>query len=146
MTSTPLQPRAYRMIACHKHPSSGRLRFIRFATGNICGPEGLPKLAVQHDLQNSAVLVHPAAALRYLAQHLGLDPDVLMFCGDFRLFLEVPHQYAPGGMLPILLVAIAGHRLPVLPSGHLWLELPDSFELPYLEREILRAAYTYLMG
>ncbi len=145
MGTAPSPVQSNRLLVCHKHPSSGRLRFVRFATGNICGPEALPKLAVLHAQQNSRVLIHPSVALQQLAQELDIDPQRLVFQGDFRLFLEVPHQYAPDGLLPILLVAVAGHNLPALPEGHSWLEIPDSFSLPWLEREILRAGYRHLM-
>ena len=139
-------PQAHRTIVCHKHPSSGRLSFIRFPSGNIVGPEPLPKLAVLHEQQNARVLVHPGVALRILGDALDIDPRYFSFCGDFRLFLEVPHQFAPDGLLPILLVAVAGYTLPVLPNGHAWMEMPDSLSLPWLEREMLRQAYEYLMG
>ena len=135
-----------RFIACHKHPVSGRLHFIRFATADICGVEPLPKLAVLANCSEAAVVTHPAAALRELARYLDMPEDWLSLLGEFRLYLEVPHQYAPGGLLPIYLAAIAGYELPMLPVGNQWIEMPDSFAQPYLQREILRAAYEYLMS
>lgn len=140
-----------RFIACHKHPVSGRLHFVRFATGDICGVEPLPKLAVLADCSDSAVVMHPAAALRDLAGHLDLPEHLFSLLGEFRLYLEVPHQYAPGGLLPIYLAAVAGYELPVLPEGNAWIQMSDSFAQPQYkekigQREILRAAYEYLMG
>ena len=135
-----------RFITCHKHPVSGRLRFVRFAAGDICGVEPLPKLSVLAGRGELAVAVHPASALKRLAASLDMPESWLSIQGEFRLHLEVPHQHAPGGLLPVYLAAVAGYELPLLPRGNTWLELPDSFALPYLQREILRAAYEYLMG
>ena len=92
------------------------------------------------------MVTHPAAALRDLARYLDMPEDWLSLLGEFRLYLEVPHQYAPDGLLPIYLAAIAGYELPMLPVGNQWIEMPDSLGQPYLQREILRAAYEYLMG
>ncbi|MFT3931124.1 MAG: hypothetical protein QM709_12600 [Spongiibacteraceae bacterium] len=92
------------------------------------------------------VILHPAAALRDLATHLNLPEHLFSLLGEFRRYLEVPHKFAPDGLLPIYLAAVAGYELPVLPEGNSWVEMPDSFALPYLQREILRAAYEYLMG
>jgi len=123
-----------RFIACHKHPVSGRLYFVRFNTGHICGPQSLPQLAVLTEPEQRLVIAHPAAALRDLSSHLNLPLHLFSLLGEFRLFLEVPARYAPLGVMPIYLAAIAGYKLPA------------SFELPYLQREILRAAYEFLMG
>jgi hypothetical protein len=135
-----------RFIVCHKHPVSGRLYFLRFATGQICGPQPLPKLAVLTERTRSAVIFHPAAALRSLARDLEVPEHLFALLGEFHLYLEVPHQFATDGVLPIYLAAVAGYELPGLPTNHQWIEMPDSFELPYLQREILRAAYEFLMG
>ena len=135
-----------RFIVCHKHPVSGRLRFLRFSNGNICGLEPLPKLAVLTEVNERWVVMHPAAALRDLAGNLEFPEHLLFLLGEFRLYLEVPYQYAPQGMLPIYLASAAGYALPPLPAGHEWIELPDSFALPHLQREVMKAAYEYLMG
>lgn len=135
-----------RFITCHKHPVSGRLYFLRFASGDICGIEPLPKLAVLADCNSRAVEMHPAAALRELAASLALPEYLLSVLGEFKIYLEVPHQYAPDGLLPIYLAAVAGYELPALAEGNTWIEMPDSFAQPYLQREILRAAYEFLMG
>lgn len=141
-----MQNQPLRFIVCHKHPVSGRLHFLRFGYGHICGPAPLPKLAVLTEANVHTVVMHPAAALRNLAGNLELPEHLLSLLGEFRLFLEVPYQYAPQGMLPIYLASAAGYELPPLPAGHEWIEMPDSFALPYLQREILKAAYEYLMG
>jgi hypothetical protein len=135
-----------RFIVCHKHPVSGRLYFLHFASGDICGIQPLPKLAVLADCNSRAVEMHPAAALRELAAYLNLPENRLSILGEFKIYLDVPHQYAPDGLLPVYLAAVAGYELPLLPEGNRWIEMPDSFALPYLQREILRAAYEYLMG
>ncbi|GAB1257780.1 hypothetical protein NBRC116494_22820 [Aurantivibrio plasticivorans] len=134
-----------RAIVCHKHPSSGRLTFLQFASGNICGPLVLPRLSVISDLPQAKVVFHPSIAVRQVAEHLQLPEQWLMLMQDFKLFLEVPKQYASGGLLPVFLVMVVGRDLPNVPYGHSWIELPDGFSLPYLEREILREAYRHVM-
>lgn len=93
-----------------------------------------------------SVEVHPAAALRDVAGYLELPEHLLSIVSEFKIYLEVPHQFAPEGLLPIYLAAVAGYELPKLPEGNRWIEMPDSFAQPYLQREILRAAYEFLMG
>lgn len=137
---------ALRFLVCQKHPVSGRLHFLRFMSGQICGPQPLPKLAVLTELGRRTIVTHPAAALRNLAAMLDLPERLFTLLGEFRLSLEVPNQYAPDGDLPIYLAAVAGYELPVVLTGYQWIEMPDSFDLPYLQREILKVAYEFLMG
>ncbi len=133
-----------RIIACHKHPSSGRLHFLKFHSGDICGPAALPKLAVLSP-DRPLVMPHPAAVTKQLADYLGLPTHHILPVADFSLCLEVPHKYAEGGLLPLLLMNVAGYQLPTPTPGDEWLEMADSFPLPYLQREILREAFRCLM-
>lgn len=133
-------PDALRFLVCHKHPISARLRFVRFPDGGICAPRPLPKLSVLADSGGISVAAHPAAALHTLCRTLQIADEKLMLLAECRTLVEIP-----GGLLPIYLTALVGDDPPPLPPGHTLIGLPDCFALPPVERELLRAAYDYLM-
>lgn len=138
--------RNYRTVVLFKHPSSGRLQFVRFPSGSICGPEVLPELAVLADSAPDQLFIHPGLLKKEMAEQLGISDDALVLLSEFRMYLEVPERYAVNGLLPIFLLAIADKDAPNLPAEYSWIEMPESFDLPYLEREILREAYVFSMS
>ncbi len=135
----------YRTVVCHKNPFSGKLQFVQFASGHICGPSPLPKLATLAPNTHRILQFHPNFVIQDLACYFDIHDTQLLFINEFKLFLEVPHQYALDGLLPIYLTAFTSRELAELPANHQWLEMGNSFSLPYLQREILREAYRILM-
>lgn len=132
---------AWRILLCHKHPVSARLRFLIPSEAGVVLPQALPKLAViaEQD-QEAPVQCHPATALRCLQEALDIDWP-LEPVGEFQLNMEVPGQ-----ILPVYLVALSGHELREPPPGTRWIDLPQSIGMPWLDRELLRRVYEVLIG
>lgn len=131
----------WRMLVCHQHPVSARLRFLIPEQGGVVLPQPLPRLAVLAAPGAAApVQSHPASALRQLQELLGIQP-ALELVGEFHLHLEVP-----GLLLPVYLAALPGHELCPPPPGTRWIELPQSIGMPWLDRELLRRVYEVLLG
>jgi len=131
---------AWRILLCHKHPVSARLRFLIPTEGGVVLPQALPRLAVIAEAQEAPVQCHPASALRSLQEAMALDWQ-LELVGEFQLNMEVPGQ-----ILPVYLAALSGHELPPAPPGTRWIELPQSIGMPWLDRELLRRIYEVLIG
>jgi len=135
------QDLSWRMLVCHKHPVSARLRFLIPAEAGVVLPQPLPPLAVIADQEQEApVQCHPASALRVVQDALSVD-WALELVGDFRLTMEIPGQ-----ALPVYLAALSTHELPEPPPGTRWIELPQSIRMPWLDRELLRRIYEVLIG
>ena len=135
------QPLGWRMLVCHKHPVSARLRFLIPTEGGVVLPQALPPLAViAENGESPKVQSHPASALRHLQEFLGLG-DPLELITDFELTMEVP-----GEPLPVYLANLPGHNLCEPPEGTRWIELPQSIGMPWLDRELLRRVYPVLIG
>ncbi|GLK58115.1 MULTISPECIES: hypothetical protein [Azotobacter] len=131
---------SWRILLCHKHPVSARLRFLIPTGGGVVLPQTLPRLAVIAEDQEAPVQCHPASALRALQETMALGWQ-LELIGEFRLNMEVPGQ-----IMPIYLAALAGHELPPPPEGTRWIELTQSIGMPWLDRELLRRVYEELIG
>lgn len=115
----------WRMLVCHQHPVSARLHFLIPAGGGVVLPQALPGLAVLAEEPREAPL---------LCRELAL-------VGEFRLRLEVP-----GALLPVYLAALQGYELCPPPAGLRWIELAQSIGMPWLDRELLRRVYAFLLG
>ncbi len=132
---------AWRILLCHKHPVSARLRFLVPTDGGVVLPQALPKLAVIAEEQEAPVQCHPASALRTLQEMLGIVDWPLELVGEFQLSMEVPGQ-----ILPVYLAALSGHELCEPLPGTRWIELTQSIGMPWLDRELLRRVYESLIG
>lgn len=131
----------WRMLVCHKHPVSARLRFLVPLRSGVVLPQALPRLAVIAEPGGGPLVQsHPASALRSLQRMLEIDKE-LTLVSEFQLHMEVP-----GLLLPVYLAALPGHDLCVPPPGTRWIELPQSIGMPWLDRELLRRAYEVLIG
>lgn len=132
---------SWRILLCHKHPMSARLRFLIPEQNGVVLPEPLPSLAViANSEQEPSVLSHPASALAQLKQQWAVDNAFEIF-SEFRLRMEVP-----GGLMPVYLGILPGDDLCPAPPGLRWIDLPQSIGMPWLDREILRRAYEVLIG
>lgn len=132
----------WRVLVCHKHGTSARLRFLVPMHGGVCLPWRLPSLSVFADTSSDQVIVdtHPALILQSLQTTLNLSTELFVVPG-FRVCMEIP-----GALIPIYLVALSSHDIPAAPTALRWIELPDSITMPWLDREILRQAYEFLIG
>ena len=113
----------WRIVLCHKHPFSARLRFLipQDAELGVLMPTPLPPLSVIADEgQDAAVLTHPATALAALKQQLGLDSEFEVF-SEFRLRVEVPE-----GLMPVYLVTLTSHDICPAPEGMYWIDMMDT--------------------
>lgn len=131
----------WRVLVCHKHPVSARLRFLVPQRGGVVLPQPLPRLAVFAEAPAQGdPLIHPAHALRSLQRELGVEKP-LELVGDYRVGLEVA-----GAVLPVFLAALDGHEPCPAVIGTRWIELTQSIGMPWLDRELLRRAYEVLIG
>lgn len=131
----------WRMLVCHQHPVSARLHFLIPVAGGVVLPQALPGLAVlAEDEREAPLLCHPASALRELQDSVALGRELALL-GEFRLRLEVP-----GALLPVYLAALSGYELCPPPAGLRWIELAQSIGMPWLDRELLRRVYEFLLG
>lgn len=134
----------YRIIFYHKHPTSARTRFLKWAYGNVCAFEPLPTLAQINDRDAMNTVFHPAAILRDAATRLSLEPGMLKAESDYRFSVEVPD-----GMVQILLVSIETIDPPFAEAGAMgasFIDLTQARGLPPVELELLRAAYELVLG
>lgn len=141
---TPTLETPWRILLCHKHPVSARLRFLvpENPKAGVVVPESLPPLCVVAEPdQQPNVQSHPATALNLLKQRMpNLDPE-FEICSEYQLYLETSE-----GLMPVYLATLNGHNLCDTPEGMRWMELTQSIGMPWLDREILRRAYEVLVG
>lgn len=101
--------RQHRIIFFHKHGTSARTRFLRFADDTVCGFAPLPKLVQLIDkadkLTQPPVETHPAVLLKQGAERLQLPASALELEGDYTLWVDVP-----GGAIRVLLVRYHRYR------------------------------------
>lgn len=141
MLTTSANNARWRVLLCHKHPVSARLRFLVPSNGGVCLPWHLPGLSVLAEDAAGLVDVHPSLMLPVLAELLSLPLARLFVVPGFGVVLE-----QPGGLMPVYLASLEGNDVPEAPVGLRWIELPDSIPMPWLDRELLRRAYEFLIG
>jgi hypothetical protein len=131
-----------RFIIFHLHPLSARLHFLKFAHRHLCAPIPLPALSelLESPAPDEQVRAHPGGYLQSQLGTLGLPVSELKVEPGFRVWIDTP-----AGALPLYLVRVQGEQPFAPPAGSQWMELPDSFSLLAIEREILRHAYAWLL-
>ena len=133
----------WRILLCHKHPISARLRFLvpENSREGVLWPNPLPPLAVIAESDQAPLVVsHPAAALQSLKQQRALAESFEIF-SEFRVCMETP-----GALVPVYLAILEGYELCSAPEGMRWIDLPQSIGMPWLDRELLRRVYEVLLG
>lgn len=134
---------AYRVILYHKHPTSARTTFLKFAYHSICAFEKLPSLAQVVDY-HADTLLHPATVLSEVEKKLGFAPDLLKAEGEFLHTVE-----APGEKIQIILAAITSMDAPydiAEQNQAQFIALTQARGLPDVELELLRHAYELVLG
>jgi hypothetical protein len=77
------------VILYHKHPTSARTRFLRFAHGGICGFEALPAAReLGQGPASGGVVTHPVVMLRDAEHRLGLPSGSLAHEPGLRCHLK----------------------------------------------------------
>ncbi|MBS1208397.1 MAG: hypothetical protein H6R19_795 [Proteobacteria bacterium] len=135
---------APRLILCHKHKTSARLRFLCFPHGMLAF-EPLPAdCTINPDSSATQVRVHPAAWVRQAAERLEMDLHLLCAEGDF-------HAEARLGptCIPILLACFTSIDPPfeiALRYGARFIPITETQHASPQELTLLRLAYEHLIG
>lgn len=130
------------LILYHKHPTSARTRFLRFAHGGICDSGPLPLDAVL--APPPTLCTHPRMVLRAAAAHLGLPADGLAPNARFRCGLRIGNREEQ-----VHLGQFAGIDPPfeqVEACGAQFVDMMQARRQPELELQLLRLAYEYVLG
>ena len=144
-----------RFLICNIHKTSARLRFLCFEDkhslhgvgGYVCAPKPLPTLVSVLDAPPSGSLsMHPSMGLKQLRDEItskscDLRTRKLEIVPNFRVWIEAPRQ-----AIALYLVADIHEEPFDPPENGNWIELPNSWHLSAFERDLLREAYTYLLG
>lgn len=133
---------AARLILFHTQATSGRTRFLRFATG-LLAFEGLPAQATLCTAP-SPLRLHPAALLREAEQRLGLAGGGLEAETGFHAELV-----AAAGPLPVVLARFTAIDPPFAAAatvGAHFVSLTEVRGLPAVEMQLARLAYETILG
>lgn len=138
----------YRIIFFHKHGTSARTRFLRFAGDTVCGFEPLPKLSqlIESSPSDSATLVdtHPAPVLKQAASQLEMPSGSMEWEPEFNIWVDIP-----GGPVRVLLFRFVDIDPPFDAAeriGGRFIDLTEARDLPEVELLLLRRAYEVILG
>lgn len=130
------------LILYHKHPTSARTRFLRFAHGGVCDSGPLPadaELVAPPDVHT-----HPAMLFRAAAARLGVPADALVPDTGFRCGLRMGAEEEEVHL---------GHFTGVDPpfaevdaQGAGFIDLVQARRQPAAELQLLRLAYEHVLG
>jgi hypothetical protein len=144
---------APRLILYHKQSTSARTRFLRFADSMLAFSPLPPKSAVREEgSPQSNIVAHPAPFLRQAEQHLGLAQGALRAEADY--YAEVDTGVGtgvdnPGGTVAILLAEFTAIDPPFEAAeavGGRFVAITEARDLPAVELELVRRAYTVILG
>lgn len=136
---------APRLILYHKQATSARTRFLRFAD-TLLAFTALPPLSAVRDKEapQSSVVAHPAPVLRQAEQRLALAHGDLRATADYYAEVDTPH-----GTVPVLLAEFTAIDPPFGAAeaiGGRFVAITEARGLPAVELELLRRAYTVILG
>jgi len=137
-----------RIILFHKHGTSARTRFLRFADSTVCAFAPLPALAQVIDetvkVLPPAVECHPAMKLKQAAETLQLPAEMFELESEYTMWVD-----APGEAIRILLVRLTSIDPPFDAAdaiGANFIDLTQARDLPTVELLLLRRAYEVILG
>lgn len=130
------------LILYHKHPTSARTRFLRFAHGGICDQGPMPQDAELAPLPT--LCAHPAMLLRAAAAQLDLPTDALASDPGFRLGVRIGERVEQVQLGHF--VGIDPPLLQVAARDAEFIDLVQARRLPPLELSLLRLAYEHVLG
>jgi len=133
-----------RLILCHKHKTSARLRFLRFPHG-LLAFEPLPvACTIKPGSVPNAIRIHPAAWVRQAAERLEIDLHLLRAENDFHA-----EAYCGASRIPVLLACFTAIDPPfemALRYGAHFIAITESQRATPQELALLRLAYEHLIG
>lgn len=137
-----------RIIFFHKHGTSARTRFLRFADETVCAFSPLPRLASYVDkgdlVDEPAVAMHPAVLLKEASERLGLPDTAFEREPEYSEWVDVPE-----GAIRITLVRLTDIDPPFEAAkaiGARFIDLTQARDLPQAELLLLRRAYEVILG
>jgi hypothetical protein len=144
MTRITAFPADMRLLLAHKQKTSARVRFLRFAHG-LSAFTALPALSSVHeDLPESRVEMHPGLYLRSAEAELGLASGSLALEPEFSASVDTPD-----GPIKVRLATFTSIDPPFELADNLggrFIAITEARGCPPAEMELLRQAYTALMG
>jgi hypothetical protein len=133
-----------KLILLHKQATSGRVRFLCWASG-VLAFSPLPTLAALRDEDyRSTLQYHPTAVLREAETLLSLNEGSITPEIDFQAWVDTP-----SGDIPILLGILQTLDPPFNAASQQnarFIALTDSRGLSEVERHLLRRAYEQVLG
>jgi hypothetical protein len=137
-------PADMRLLLAHKQKTSARVRFLRFAHG-LSAFAALPALSsVFEDPPEQRVELHPGIYLRSAEAALGLESGGLALEADFSASVDTPD-----GTIRVRLATFTSIDPPFELAERLggkFIAITEARGCPPAEMELLRQAYTALMG
>lgn len=134
-----------RLVLFHKQGSSARTRFLRFGDSLLAfGPLPAGGLLRAEDAPPGKLLPHPAALLKAAEKKLGLPGGSLRIEPEFSATVDTPQ-----GEVPVLLAGFTRLDPPFVAADSLggrFATLTDLRDLPAVEMELVRRAYTVILG
>jgi hypothetical protein len=133
------------VILYHKHPTSARTRFLRFAHGGICGFDGMPP-ARELGLGPAAsgVVGHPTMLVRNAEGRLGLPTGSLEHQADLRCHLK-----GADGDIDVFVARFTDIDPPFAAGASIgadFIDLTEARHLTRLELALLRLVYEHVLG
>ena len=134
-----------RLLLFHKQGNSARTRFVRFGDSLLAfAPLPQGALLRAEDAAPGKPVPHPAALLKLAEGKLGLPGGSLQFEPEFSATLDTPQ-----GEVPVLLAGFTTLNPPFVAAdsvGGRFVALTEMRGLPALELDLVRRAYTVILG
>ena len=138
MSATPI-------ILYHKHPTSARTRFLRFAHGGICGFEGMPSAqALGVGPASGGVVAHPIMLVRDAERRLGLASGSLEHQSELRCHLK-----GSDGDSDVFVARFTAIDPPFAAGASIgaeFIDLTQARQLAPVELALLRLVYDHALG
>lgn len=141
--STPGLPSNLRLLLVHKQRTSARVRFLRLPHG-MCAFAPLPETVELFEPTSDSIVLHPQLGLQTAEEMLQLKPGSLKSEPEFDARLRTPT-----GTISVHLASFTSIDPPMAAAaaiGGRFVALTEARDVPALELELLRRAYTVLMG
>lgn len=137
-----------RIILLHKHPTSARTRFLRYAGDTVCAFAPLPNLSQVIDgkiihIEEPGVEFHPSPVVKAAEAMLGLERGDIEIEPDYRVRVDIP-----GGPVKIFLGRFTTIDPPFEHAEQIngrFIDLTQARDLPDVELQLLRKAYEVVM-
>lgn len=133
-----------RVLLYHKHPTSARVRYLKYEHGSVLAFEPLPKLAQLLDEAPADFVVQPAPVLKQVMEQFGFASGDLELETEFQYFVDTP-----GGPVPVLLARITSMDPPFDLAKRIhgsFIDLMQARGMTPVELQLLRHAYELVLG